>query len=171
MNLHHDGVFIPSPLRYVQGEVKQITDIDFEGMSYNDLCEIVRHLVHGLVQRLYYCPIKKPLNVGIKELKNDNDVLEFLRVGYENKMFVDLYVEHFNYDVLDFINEEANRVLSSGSSDEYNSSDEGEEFDNVDFYTEGEENVVIQNKTTQDPFLNKLCSNNGIFRNEPLPVV
>ena len=44
----------------------------------------------------------------------------------------------------------------------------------MDFYTEGEENVVIQNKITQDPFLNKLCSNNGIFRgyiNEPVPVI
>ncbi|GJZ31521.1 hypothetical protein Tco_0576568 [Tanacetum coccineum] len=86
VNLHHDGIFIASPLRYLQGDLKQITDIDFE---------------------------------GIKELKTNSDVEDFVRVGYENKWFVDLYVEHFDYDVMDFINEEANGVLSDGSSDEY----------------------------------------------------
>ncbi|GKE00525.1 hypothetical protein Tco_1388508, partial [Tanacetum coccineum] len=55
-------------------------------------------------------------------------------------------------------------VLSDGSSDEYYSSDEIEEFDDVDFHTEGEENVVIKNLTTHDPFLNKLYGNNGMFR-------
>ncbi|GJU45690.1 hypothetical protein Tco_1202956 [Tanacetum coccineum] len=131
VNLHHDGIFIASPLRYVQGDLKQITDIDFE---------------------------------GIKELKTNSDVQDFVKVGYENKWFVDLYVEHFDYDVIDFINKEANGVLSGGSSDEYYSSNEIEEFDDVDFHTEREKNVVIKNLTTHDPFLNKLCSNNGMFR-------
>nr|GEV24541.1 splicing factor [Tanacetum cinerariifolium] len=120
-----------SPLRYVQGDLKQITDTDFE---------------------------------GIKELKTDSDVQDFVRVRYENKWFVDLYVEHFDYDVMDFINEEANGVLSGGSSDEYYSNDEIEEFDDVDFHTQWEENVVIKNLTTHDLFLNKLCVNNEMFR-------
>nr|GEV61841.1 retrovirus-related Pol polyprotein from transposon TNT 1-94 [Tanacetum cinerariifolium] len=68
VNLHHDGIFIPSTLRYVQGDEKQITDIDFE--------------------------------------------------------------------------EEANGVVSSRSSDKYYSSDEIEEFDEVDFHTKGEENAL-----------------------------
>ncbi|GJY20378.1 hypothetical protein Tco_0392944 [Tanacetum coccineum] len=164
VNLHHDGIFIASPLRYVQGDLKQITDIDFEGMSFDVFRDIIKHLVHGIVYRFYYCPIRTPLNVGIKELKTDSDVQDFIRVEYENKWFVELYVKHFDYDVMDFINEEANRVLSGGSSDEYYSSDEIEEFDDVDFHTKGEKNVVIKNLTTHDPFLNKLCGNMGMFR-------
>ncbi|GJR26967.1 hypothetical protein Tco_1103199 [Tanacetum coccineum] len=97
LNLHHDGIFIASPLRYVQGDLKQITDINFE---------------------------------GIKELKIYSDVQDFVR----------------------WVN------------DEYYSSDEIEEFDDVDFHTEGEENVVIKNLTTHDPFLNKLCGNNRMFK-------
>ncbi|GKD75825.1 hypothetical protein Tco_1334107, partial [Tanacetum coccineum] len=97
VNLHHDGIFIASPLRYVQGDLKQITDINFE-------------------------------------------------------------------DVMDFITKEANGVLSGGSSDEYYSSIEIKEFDEVNFHTKGEENIVIKNLTTHDPFLNKLCGNNGMFR-------
>ncbi|GJZ17779.1 hypothetical protein Tco_0553902 [Tanacetum coccineum] len=100
LNLHHDGIFIASPLRYVQGDLKQITDIDFK---------------------------------GIKQLKTDSDVQDFVRVGYENKLFVDF-------------------------------SDEIEEFDDIDFHTKGEENVVIKNLTTHDLFLNKLCGNNEMFK-------
>ncbi|GJU12892.1 hypothetical protein Tco_1135288 [Tanacetum coccineum] len=158
----------------MKGELKQITDINFEGMSFNVLREIMRHLVLGTMKRLYYCSIKNELNVGFKELKTDKDVEDFLRVGYENKWFVNLYVEHFNYDVLDFLNNVGNvNETPYESCDEYYSSDEVEELDYVDFHTEGEENVVIKNLTTQDPFLNKLCSNHGPFRvfiDEPILV-
>ncbi|GKA76126.1 hypothetical protein Tco_0782504 [Tanacetum coccineum] len=126
-----------------QGELKQIRDINFKGMSFNDLRDIVRHLVLGTIKRLYYCSNKSELDVGIKELKTDKDVEDFLRIGYKNKC------------------------------DEYYSSDGVEELDYVDFHTEGKENVVIKNLTTQDPFLNKLFSNHGSFRgliDEPVHV-
>ena len=147
----------------MEGYEKQITDIDFEGMSFTDFREIIKHYVHGIVYRLYYCPLRTPLNVGIKEIKTDNDVQEFVRVGYDNKWYIDLYVEHFDYDIMDFINEEANGILSSGSSDEYYSSDECEDFPDVDFHNEGEDNVVIKNLTTKDPFLNKMCPNSDMY--------
>ncbi|GKE86985.1 hypothetical protein Tco_1564460 [Tanacetum coccineum] len=133
-------------------------------MSFVVFCDIIKRLVHGIVYRLYYCPIRTPLNVGLKELKTNSDVRDFVRVGYENQWYIDLYMEHFDYDIMDFIKQEANGVLGSGSSDEYYSSDEIEEFDEVDFQTEGEENVVIKNLTTHDPFLNKLYGNNRLYR-------
>nr|GEV36841.1 splicing factor [Tanacetum cinerariifolium] len=135
---------------YVQGELKQITDIKFEGMSFNHFRDIVSHLVLGIVKRLYYCSFKSELNVGIKELKTEKDVEDFLRVGYENKWFVNLYTEHFDYDVVDFLNDEANvNETPYESSDECYSSDEVEELDYVDFHTKGGENVVIKNLTTK----------------------
>nr|GEZ41548.1 splicing factor [Tanacetum cinerariifolium] len=81
VNLHHDGIFAPIPLKYAHGDEKQITDINFEGMSYVQFRDIIIHLVHGIVYKLYYSPIKTPLNVGIREIKTDNDVDEFLRLG------------------------------------------------------------------------------------------
>nr|GEU80136.1 hypothetical protein [Tanacetum cinerariifolium] len=84
VNLHHDGIFICNP-KYVYGELKQITNLDFECMSFNDFHDVVSHLVLGTVKRLYYCSIKSELKDGIKELKTDKDVEDFLRVGYENK--------------------------------------------------------------------------------------
>ncbi|PWA95872.1 hypothetical protein CTI12_AA044980 [Artemisia annua] len=110
--------------------------------------------------------INTPLNRGIKELKTHVDVEAFLKCGYENKWMVSLYTEHFEYDVLDFLVEEKNDSDCSQPSDECASIEEEDgELDYVDFQIEGEDNVVIPNKTTTDPFLNKLCSNNLVQRN------
>nr|GEV92146.1 splicing factor [Tanacetum cinerariifolium] len=97
---------------------------------------------------------------GIKELKTDSYVDAFLSLGYENRMFVDLYVEHHDYVVLEFLLEETyDPDLISASSDEYCSDDESEEIDGVDFHTEGEHNVVIKNFTITDPFIESIiCS-------------
>ncbi|GKB91151.1 hypothetical protein Tco_0963423 [Tanacetum coccineum] len=171
VNLYHDGIFICNLLRYVEGDMKQITDVNFDGMTFNDLREIVKRLVHGLVKRLYYCNVGSPLK-SILKLKSDSDVDAFLPLGYENRMYVDLYVEHHNYDVLDFLLEEtSDPEIVSASSDEYCSDDESGDIDGVDFHIEGDHNVVIKNFTITDPFLNQLCSNGGSFRgfiNDPI---
>ncbi|GJZ61467.1 calcium/proton exchanger [Tanacetum coccineum] len=142
VNLKHDGIFSPYPFSYIHGDHKQLTDFDFEGMSYDNLRELVRKLVHSTI-------------------------------GYQSKWVVDLYVEHHGYDPMDYKNSNARDYESLDSSDAYCSSDEEHVIDYVDFYHEGEQDVVVKNITTNDPFLTKLCSNNGNFRgfiNEPIPV-
>ncbi|GKE61459.1 hypothetical protein Tco_1511826 [Tanacetum coccineum] len=116
-------------------------------MSYDNLRELVRKMVHSPIHSLYYCKVGKTLKQGLCHLENDADVQAFLKAGYESKWVVDLYVEHHG--------------------------DDEQVIDYVDFYHEGEQDVVVKNITTNDPFLTKLCSNNGNFRgfiNEPIPV-
>ncbi|PWA80923.1 calcium/proton exchanger [Artemisia annua] len=136
-------------------DIKQITDVRFE----------VKHLVHSPLRRLYYCKVGTPLRLGIKEIKNDDDVQAFLTVGYETKWVVDMYAEHLDddaFDIRDFA--EANNVdLGNESSDAYCSSDE-EDYGDVEFFNEGDENVQIRVVTTKDPFLLKLCSNSGHYK-------
>nr|GEZ00015.1 calcium/proton exchanger [Tanacetum cinerariifolium] len=50
------------------------------------------------------------------------------------------------------------------SSNAYFSSDE-EDLSYVDFHTEVDDNVIIKNVTTNDPFLNKLCPDSAHFLN------
>nr|GEZ50081.1 splicing factor [Tanacetum cinerariifolium] len=84
-----------------------------------------------------------------------------------------LYVEHYGYDDIDFKISNAKDYECYDSSDAYYSSDDEEVINYVYFYHEGEQNVVIKNITTNDPFLSKLSSNNGNvrgFMNEHIPV-
>nr|GEW31147.1 calcium/proton exchanger [Tanacetum cinerariifolium] len=141
-------------------------------MSYDNLRELVGKLVHAPVNSLYYCKVRKTLKQGLCLLENDVDVQEFLKAGYESKWVVDLYVEHHGYDPMDYKNSNARDYESSGSSDTYCSSDDEHVINYVDFYHEGKQDVIVKNITTNDPFLTKLCSNNGNFRgfiNEPIP--
>nr|GEY26789.1 zinc finger, PMZ-type [Tanacetum cinerariifolium]GEY32788.1 zinc finger, PMZ-type [Tanacetum cinerariifolium] len=138
VNLHHDGVFTVSPFEYAFGDEKQITDIHFEGTL---------------------------LKLGIKIIKTISDVDEFVNFGYRNKWQVNLHVEHSGYDALDIKDQEETMADDGNeSSDAYFSSDE-EDLSYVDFHTEVDENVIIRNVTTNDPFLNKLCPNNAHFLN------
>ncbi|GJX85958.1 F-box domain containing protein [Tanacetum coccineum] len=53
--------------------------------------------------------------------------------------------------------------FSDSSDDEYSSVD-GEDLENIDFYTTDEEDVIIKHLSTHDDFLNRLCSTGGLFR-------
>ncbi|GJT74445.1 hypothetical protein Tco_1041170, partial [Tanacetum coccineum] len=57
----------------------------------------------ALEYRLYYCKVGMPIRLGLTELKTNDDVQEFMRLRYISKWVIDLYTEHFDYDVLDFI--------------------------------------------------------------------
>ncbi|GJW04845.1 hypothetical protein Tco_1563701 [Tanacetum coccineum] len=173
VNSKHDGIFSPYPFSYIHGDEKQLTDFDFDGMSYDNLRELVKKLVHCPVSSLYYCKVRKPIKQGLCRLENDADVQEFLKTRYEIKWVVDLYVEHHGYDPMDYKNSNDRDYESPDSSDAYCFSDDEHVIDYVDFYHGGERDVVVKNITTNDLFLTKLYSNNGIFRgfiNEPIPV-
>nr|GEV70723.1 hypothetical protein [Tanacetum cinerariifolium] len=165
VNLHHDGVFSVSPFEYSLGDEKQIIDIHFEGMSYVEFREVIVKLVHGPVITLYYCKVGTSMKLGIKIIKTDSDVDEFVNFCYQNKWQVNLYVEHSGYDALD-IRDQKETMTDDGneSSDAYFSSDE-DDLSYVDFHTEVDHNVIIKNVTTNDPFLNKLCPDSAHFLN------
>ncbi|PWA74663.1 RNA-directed DNA polymerase, eukaryota [Artemisia annua] len=133
-------------------DIKQITDVRFEGMSFDHLFDLVTHLVHNPLKRLYYCKVGTPLRLGIKEIKNDDDVEAFLIVGYETKWVVDMYVEHLDddaFDVRDFA--ETNNVdLGNESSDAYRSSDE-EDYGFIDEQVNEPAIEVINDPDNIDP--------------------
>ncbi|GJS34373.1 zinc finger, PMZ-type containing protein [Tanacetum coccineum] len=146
VNLKHDGIFSPYPFSYIHGDEKQLTDFDFEGMSYDNLRELVRKMVHSPVSSLYYCKVGKTIKQGLCRLENDAGVQEFLKTGYESKWVVDLYVEHHGYDPMDYKNSNDRDYDSPDSSDAYCSSNDEQVIDYVDFYHEGEQDVVVKNK-------------------------
>ncbi|GJR15703.1 hypothetical protein Tco_0798355 [Tanacetum coccineum] len=93
-------------------------------------------LVPNGFEKVYYCKSGAKLT-SIRELKSDKDIVDMLKVGYDNGFQID-------------------NAESDSSDDDYHYSDDDlEEIENVDFHTEGDDNVVIKNLATQDPFLTK----------------
>ncbi|GJR75240.1 hypothetical protein Tco_0087605 [Tanacetum coccineum] len=150
VNFNYDGLFTSCPMIYFQGEMKVLTDTNFNEMSYEHLLEIVK-----------------------REIKSDQDIADMLKVGYDNNNEIDMFVDHFGYDIMKMvkwdINEEMrkNRIKAEleSSDDDYDYSDDDlKQIENVDFHTKGDNSVVIKNISRQDPFLTKLCSSRVLFR-------
>ncbi|GJT19136.1 hypothetical protein Tco_0877842 [Tanacetum coccineum] len=134
---HYDGIFICFPLEYTQGHMKELNDTNFHNMLYDHLKEIALRLVpHGCFEKLYYCQTIVKLNLGLTEFRSNQDISDMLKVGYENGNAIDMYVEHFGYDIMEMAqadkNEEQNQNSIESSDVDYNSSD-CEEIENVDF--------------------------------------
>nr|GEV24448.1 hypothetical protein [Tanacetum cinerariifolium] len=100
--LKYGGIFITNPLSYVEGISREINDINFDGVSFNILVEIINKLMLGnchSIKKLYYCKTGTTLALGVKELKYDKDVEDMLNDGYDNGNMIDLFIEHYGHDL------------------------------------------------------------------------
>ncbi|GKE08360.1 hypothetical protein Tco_1411911 [Tanacetum coccineum] len=172
VNLYYDGLFTSCPMIYFQGQCKVLTDTNFDEMTYVHLLEILKRLVPNGFEKVYYCKSGAKLT-SIREIKSDQDIVDLLKVGYDNGFQIDMYVDHFGYDIMEMVEYDRNKELRKtrikaeldSSDDDYHYSDDDlEEIENVDFHTEGDDSVAIKNITTQDPFLTKLCNARVLFK-------
>ncbi|GJW14730.1 RNA-directed DNA polymerase, eukaryota, nucleotide-binding alpha-beta plait domain protein [Tanacetum coccineum] len=98
-------VLPPVMEKHQSGLPKNKDRIQSQGERKNNICHVLvlgqpnangrkgEKLVHAPVNSLYYYKVGKTLKQGLCSLKNDADVQGFLKVGYESKWVVDLYVE------------------------------------------------------------------------------
>ncbi|GJW23051.1 hypothetical protein Tco_0033673 [Tanacetum coccineum] len=89
---------------------------------------------HALFEKIYYCQTSVKLTLGLREIKSAQDITEMMKVGYESGNEIDMYVEHFGYDIMEMVelevNEEHNHNRIEESDDEYYGSDDYEEIEN-----------------------------------------
>nr|GEV20239.1 hypothetical protein [Tanacetum cinerariifolium] len=141
-------------------------------MTYVHLLEILKRLVPNGFEKVYYCKSGAKLT-SIREIKSDQDIVDLLKVAYDNGFQINMYLDHFGYDIMEMVEYDRNKELRKtrikaeldSSDDDYHYSNyDLEEIENVDFHTKGDDSVVIKNITTQDPFLTKLRSARILFR-------
>ena len=115
------------------------------------------------------------MSSGIRALKSKDDMEDFMLLGYHNGNMMDLYTVYNGYDVLEYLD---NDNLHKPSGDVREVDEEVDEqvyeddvIENVEFHTEGEENVVFEKLTLDDPFLTKLVGKGNFIgkRSDPIP--
>jgi hypothetical protein len=106
VNFHHDGTFTPSPLMYKEGDVARIPDIDFVGMTLIRLSKLISGACQFPVKGIYFLIPGRELSNGLKEIKDDNKLAEFVALGFKNEKEIDLYVEHHGYDLSHWLQNE-----------------------------------------------------------------
>lgn len=156
VNFHHDGTFVPSPLQYQEGDVTTIKDIELEGMTVIGLKKQLKCACMYPVKGIFFLVHGKELSNGLIEIKDDLHLANCIALGFKNKKVSDIYIEHHGYDLKHW--------TQSHIEEDDDLSDVGEMEDLQPYVPSdyvGEENVVIANRSINDPYLNKLC--NGSF--------
>ncbi|GJZ27994.1 60S ribosomal protein L34 [Tanacetum coccineum] len=159
VNFHHDGNFVPSPLMYQEGDESTIRDIEFEGMTVARLSKMLQGTCMFPVKGIFFLVPGKELSNGLIQIKNDLDLANCIAIGYKNGKVIDVFLEHHGYDLSHWIQ------TDTDNNDDENSDVEMEDITGYaasDFV--GEDDVVIPNRSINDPFLNKLC--NGSYIND-----
>nr|GEZ19025.1 hypothetical protein [Tanacetum cinerariifolium] len=95
---------------------------------------------------------------GLKHLKTDEDLKEFVKAGYVKDFKMDIYTEYNGYNVMEMVH---NDNLIGEVDDQHffvNESQDslGDVKEVADFQTEDDSNVEILKISTDDPWLNKL---------------
>ncbi|GJY36003.1 hypothetical protein Tco_0421381 [Tanacetum coccineum] len=72
-------------------------------MEVHHLFEIINRLFLNVPKKLYYCIHGTDLGSGIRDLKTQDDVEEFMVLGYHNGSRMDLYNKIYGYDVLEML--------------------------------------------------------------------
>ncbi|GJW65267.1 hypothetical protein Tco_0117151 [Tanacetum coccineum] len=155
VTFHHDGIFIPSPLMYKEGDASTLRDIEFEGMTLTGLLKKLKGACQFPIKGIYFLIPGKELSNGLVEIKDDSNLAECIALAFKNEKLIEIYLEHHGYDLSHWVQTEI-------EDDEV--SDVGEMEDITPYGTcdfVGDDDVIIHNRTINDSFLNKLC--NGTF--------
>ncbi|CAH1423674.1 unnamed protein product [Lactuca virosa] len=155
VELNYQGVFNRNPFSYTGGVKTMFTDVDFSSMTYYEFVNFFKRFMHEECKKFYYCEPGNSLMEGFNPISDDVEYAAFIFDAYGTDGVISVYVDHTGVGVDGWLDDEDN------DDDEHESCIDGENEDtiyelrNVAF--EFNEDVVHMNRTSNDPFLSKLC--------------
>lgn len=141
----YNGCSSQYPLAYVKGKKLTLHNIEVSCFKFEDLFEYVPTTTDTVVTEIYYNRTKKSLAKGIRILRCDDDLKEFVKFGNENDGRISLYVCHKNEDLSSYTNggidnEEEENCGLDDMDEGY--SDADSDVASVDHLSEGEEELM-----------------------------
>ncbi|XP_052621668.1 uncharacterized protein LOC111893335 [Lactuca sativa] len=155
VDFHYNGTFAPNPLVYFDPDKQSVGDVDFSAFEYEEFMEFLQKLTRTRSKDIYFCLPQESLSQGIHTLVNDGDYKEFLDLAYANERRMNVYVDHYNEPIFEWIEEE--EIEDQDYSCEEDEDSVFSETYSVDHEEDDVEYPFPANKTKGDRFLNKLC--------------
>nr|KAJ0214871.1 hypothetical protein LSAT_V11C300132940 [Lactuca sativa] len=155
VELNYQGVFNRNPFSHTGGVKTMFTDVYFSFMTYYEFVNFFEHFMHEECKKFYYYEPGNWLMEGLNPISNDVEYAAFIFDAYGTYGVISVYVDHIGVGVDGWLDDDDNDV------DEHESCLDGENEDNIDEVRnvafEFNEVVVHMNRTSNDPFLSKLC--------------
>ncbi|CAH1442081.1 unnamed protein product [Lactuca virosa] len=155
VELNYQGVFNRNPFSYTGGVKTIFNDVDFSSMTYSEFVTFCERFMHEECKKFYYCEPGNSLIEGFNPISDDVEYAAFIFDAYGTDGVISVYMDHIGVGVDRWLDDEDN------DDDEHESCIDGENKDNIDELRnvafEFNEDVVHMNRTSNDPFLSKLC--------------
>ncbi|CAI9268545.1 unnamed protein product [Lactuca saligna] len=155
VELNYQGVFNRNPFSYTGGVKTIFNDVDFSSMTYSEFVTFCERFMHEECKKSYYCEPDMSFMEGLNPISDDVEYSAFIFDAYGTDGVISVYVEHIGVGVDGWHDDEDN------DDDEHESCIDGENEENIDelrnVALEFNEDVVHMNRTSNDPFLSKLC--------------
>ncbi|CAI9299908.1 unnamed protein product [Lactuca saligna] len=155
VELNYRGVFNRNPFSYTGGVKTIFNDVDFSSMTYSEFVTFCERFMHEECKKFYYCEPDMSFMEGLNPILDDVEYSAFIFDAYGTDGVISVYVDHIGVGVDGWNDDEDN------DDDEHESCIDGENEDNIDELRnvafEFNEDVVHMNRTSNDPFLSKLC--------------
>ncbi|CAI9278904.1 unnamed protein product [Lactuca saligna] len=155
VELNYQEVFNRNPFSYTGGVKTIFNDVDFSSMTYSEFVTFCERFMHEECKKFYYCEPDMSFMEGLNPISDDVEYSAFIFDAYGTDGVISVYVDHIGVGVDGWHDDEDN------DDDEHESCIDGENEDNIDELRnvafEFNEDVVHMNRTSNDPFLSKLC--------------
>nr|KAJ0213759.1 hypothetical protein LSAT_V11C400190290 [Lactuca sativa] len=155
VELNYQGVFNRNPFSYTGGVKTIFNDVDFSSMTYSEFVTFCERFMHEECKKFYNCEPDMSFMEGLNPISDDVEYSAFIFDAYGTDGVISVYVDHIGVGVDGWHDDEDN------DDDEHESCIDGENEDNIDELRnvafEFNEDVVHMDRTSNDPFLSKLC--------------
>ncbi|GKB18469.1 hypothetical protein Tco_0852392 [Tanacetum coccineum] len=84
ITFYHEGVFVGPPLEYLEGNKDTMKDLDFGNFTYGKFFECIKAATLFPPVGLFYCLPGSDLSDGIRELKNEQQLADFVATAFGN---------------------------------------------------------------------------------------
>ncbi|CAH1415230.1 unnamed protein product [Lactuca virosa] len=155
VDFRYKGTFAPKPLVYFDPDRASMRDIDFSAFGYEQFMEFLHKLTRTTSKDIYFCLPQESLGQGIHTLVNEGDYKEFLDLAYANDKRMNVYVDHQNEPIFDWIEAEESENESKDLDEDEDSVIE--DSYTVDYEEDDATYIFPTNKIAHDRFLNILC--------------
>ncbi|GJT88037.1 hypothetical protein Tco_1069754 [Tanacetum coccineum] len=149
IRFHRGGVFVRGPFSYDYEMLSEIPNVDMGAMNFVGFVKLLVSECSSDIKQIFYHVVGLSLELGLRTLKNDEDLAKCIELGAQNDNVLDIYVSHSVSDFFDATSSSKQQVGNdehNGDSDlddvyVYDSESEESETASVDHLSDGEEEV------------------------------
>nr|KAJ0192741.1 hypothetical protein LSAT_V11C800426100 [Lactuca sativa] len=124
--------------------------LTFSSMTYSEFVTFCERFMHEECKKFYYCEPDMSLMEGLNPISDDVEYSAFIFDAYGTDGVISVYVDHIGVGVDGWHDDDEHESCIDGENE-----DNIDELRNVAF--EFNEDVMHMNRTSNDPFLSKLC--------------